>query len=89
MGVVAAARGVTNAVMGFTAPTEICAEKLGGDSCRGPSGGPLFGTTADGRRVQVGVVSYGLGCAIPQFPGVYAEVNNPSIRGFISRTAGV
>ena len=79
----------TNTVMGFNASTEICAEKLGGDSCQGDSGGPLFGRLPDGRRVQIGVVSYGLGCATPYFPGVYAEVNNTSIRGFISRNAGV
>jgi trypsin len=75
----------TNGLMGFNAPTEICAEALGGDSCQGDSGGPLFGTLADGRRVQVGVVSYGLGCATPLFPGVYAEVNNSSIHSFITR----
>jgi trypsin len=78
----------TNAAMGFNASTEICAEKLGGDSCQGDSGGPLFGRLPDGRRVQIGVVSYGLGCATPFFPGVYAEVNNTSIRGFISRNTG-
>ena len=78
-----------NTLMGFNAPTEICAEALGGDSCQGDSGGPLFGRLADGRRVQIGVVSYGLGCATPEFPGVYAEVNNSSIRAFISRVAGV
>lgn len=79
----------TNGLMGFQPASEICADALGGDSCQGDSGGPLFGTLADGRRVQFGIVSYGLGCAIPGFPGVYGEVNNPSIRGFISRNAGV
>ncbi len=78
----------TNGLMGFQADSEICAEALGGDSCQGDSGGPLFGTV-DGRVTQVGIVSYGLGCATPQFPGVYGEVNNGSIRGFISSTAGV
>jgi trypsin len=79
----------TNQLMGFQADSEICAETLGGDSCQGDSGGPLFGTLADGRQVQVGIVSYGLGCATPEFPGVYGEVNNPSIHDFITSTTGV
>ena len=79
----------TNGLMGFQADSEICAETLGGDSCQGDSGGPLFGNLADGRRVQVGIVSYGLGCAVPQFPGVYGEVNNASIHSFITSTAGL
>lgn len=40
-------------------------------------------------KVLVGLVSYGTGCGIPGFPGVYTEVNNPSIRAWISSTAGV
>lgn len=79
----------TNGLMGFQADSEMCAETLGGDSCQGDSGGPLFGTLADGRQVQVGIVSYGLGCATPEFPGVYGEVNNPSIHDFITSTTGV
>jgi trypsin len=78
----------TNGLMGFQADSELCAEALGGDSCQGDSGGPLFGTVA-GRVTQVGIVSYGLGCATPLFPGVYGEVNNDSIREFIRSTAGV
>lgn len=79
----------TNGLMGFAPESEMCAETLAGDSCQGDSGGPLFGTLADGRRVQVGIVSYGLGCATPLFPGVYGEVNNPSIHSFITSTAGL
>jgi trypsin len=77
---------VTNGLMGFQPESEMCAETLGGDSCQGDSGGPLFGKLADGRTVQVGIVSYGLGCAVPLFPGVYGEVNNPSIHSFITGT---
>jgi trypsin len=79
----------TNGLMGFQPDSEMCAETLGGDSCQGDSGGPLFGTLADGRQVQVGIVSYGLGCATPEFPGVYGEVNNTSIHDFITSTAGL
>lgn len=75
----------TNALAGFRPGTEICAEELGGDACQGDSGGPLFGRLPSGRRVQVGIVSYGLGCATPGFPGVYSEVNNTSIYNFIKR----
>ena len=73
----------TNTLMGFAADSEICAEALLGDSCQGDSGGPLF-SEAGGQLVQVGIVSYGLGCATPEFPGVYGEVNNPSIHDFIT-----
>jgi trypsin len=79
----------TNGLMGFQPDSEVCAETLGGDSCQGDSGGPLFGTLSDGRRVQVGIVSYGLGCAAPGFPGVYGEINNPSIHKFVTSTAGL
>lgn len=79
---------VTNGLMGFQAGSELCAEALAGDSCQGDSGGPLFASVA-GRVTQVGIVSYGLGCATPLFPGVYAEVNSSSIRSFIRSTSGI
>jgi trypsin len=78
----------TNGLIGFQGASEICAEALLGDSCQGDSGGPLFGNLADGRLVQIGIVSYGLGCATPEFPGVYGEVNNPSVHDFLTSTMG-
>lgn len=53
----------------------ICAGREGKDSCQGDSGGPLFikGATADD-DVQVGVVSWGYGCADPEYSGVYSKV---------------
>eukprot|EP00816_Leptocylindrus_hargravesii_P011548 CAMPEP_0196808396 /NCGR_PEP_ID=MMETSP1362-20130617/8368_1 /TAXON_ID=163516 /ORGANISM="Leptocylindrus danicus, Strain CCMP1856" /LENGTH=709 /DNA_ID=CAMNT_0042182713 /DNA_START=365 /DNA_END=2492 /DNA_ORIENTATION=+ len=49
-----------------------CARRTGTDSCQGDSGGPII--TADGTDVQVGIVSWGVGCADPVYPGVYANV---------------
>jgi trypsin len=59
--------------------TELCAGEAFEDSCQGDSGGPLF-TTSGAPRVQVGIVSSGLGCGIPGFPGYYTEVNARSVR---------
>ncbi len=56
---------------------QICAglQSGGRDSCQGDSGGPL--TVFDGaRRVQVGVVSWGAGCAGQDAYGVYTEVRS-------------
>lgn len=59
--------------------TEICAGVSGGgrDSCQGDSGGPLFTSDESSSGiVQVGVVSWGNGCAEAAYPGVYARVSN-------------
>lgn len=77
-----------NANSGFDAATGVCAEGLLKDSCQGDSGGPLFARTPAG-FTQIGVVSYGLGCGVPTFPGVYSEVNETGIRDFIRQHAGV
>ncbi len=45
----------------------------GKDSCQGDSGGPLM-SQSNGEWLQVGVVSTGEGCALPNAYGIYANV---------------
>ncbi|KAB0805074.1 hypothetical protein PPYR_02044 [Photinus pyralis] len=58
--------------------TMICFGSPGKDSCQGDSGGPLV----VGEK-QVGIVSWGYGCAHPEYPGVYAHV--APLRTFIDQ----
>ncbi|XP_037784035.1 venom protease-like isoform X2 [Penaeus monodon] len=46
-----------------------------GDSCTGDSGGPLNYYDINTRRFYIaGIVSFGFGCGLPDFPGVYTRV---------------
>ncbi|KAF0291238.1 Trypsin eta [Amphibalanus amphitrite] len=70
---------------GYTiSETMLCAGQPGRDACQGDSGGPLV-CRADGTPLGdggaptselrlAGAVSWGVGCATPGLPGVYADV---------------
>lgn len=59
----------------------LCAGDLKGgkDSCQGDSGGPLMAPSTINYAhhfYQIGIVSYGIGCARVDVPGVYTRVQN-------------
>jgi secreted trypsin-like serine protease len=55
--------------------SQLCAGLLEGgkDSCQGDSGGPLM-VSGGSEWILAGIVSTGIGCALPNLPGIYADV---------------
>ncbi|KAK9687712.1 Trypsin [Popillia japonica] len=55
----------------------ICAgwRRGGFDSCEGDSGGPMVIQRPDKRFLLAGVISWGIGCAEPNQPGVYTRIS--------------
>ncbi|MBB4696797.1 secreted trypsin-like serine protease [Actinoplanes abujensis] len=66
---------------------QLCAGSPGVDTCQGDSGGPMIGRGRHGEWVQVGIVSWGLGCARDGYPGVYTQLSTfrPEIKKAIRK----
>jgi hypothetical protein len=55
--------------------SKICAGTGGRDTCNGDSGGPLLSDHLEAGWTLVGITSFGVECARPEFPGVYTRVD--------------
>ena len=64
------------AMAGGVDETMVCAGFIEGgiDACQGDSGGPLYRIGSGGDLVLSGITSWGIGCALPDRPGVYSNV---------------
>jgi secreted trypsin-like serine protease len=69
------ARDYRKAGVHLVTDESICAGKRGVDTCQGDSGGPMVARDNTGAWVQVGIVSWGLGCARSDYPGVYTQIS--------------
>lgn len=71
--------GQTVAYNGYVDANMLCALQMNVDACQGDSGGPLiYGSSSSDNPeddVQIGIVSWGLGCALEAFPGVYSRIS--------------
>ena len=71
---------------GFEAEGQLGAGDGRADTCQGDSGGPLL-VDAGGVARLVGDTSYGVGCADPDYPGIYGRVADTYVREWIRTVA--
>lgn len=63
---------------GYVDDNMLCAWQSNTDACQGDSGGPLVYPSSDDNPendLQIGIVSWGLDCALEDFPGVYSRIS--------------
>jgi trypsin len=58
------------------------------DACVGDSGGPLLVPGGTAGWTQIGVVSWGAGCAVHGVPGIYTRLSAAAINSFVHATIG-
>ena len=58
------------------------------DACVGDSGGPLLVPGGVAGWTQIGIVSWGAGCAVRGVPGVYTRLSDQAVNSFVQGTIG-
>ncbi|XP_011190145.1 trypsin-4 [Zeugodacus cucurbitae] len=69
---------------GVVTEAMFCAAGRNTDACQGDSGGPI-----QSGNVLIGVVSWGVGCADPHYPGIYTRLSYPTVRIWIKLLTGL
>ncbi len=79
--------GVDQAFGGFEPQTQLAAGDGKADTCQGDSGGPLLVPAPSGGFRLAGDTSYGVGCADPDYPGIYGRIADTELRTWIASIA--